>query len=82
LWDVIVKTERHRSRGVGDNRTSVLNKWNRSHDIKNPLVVDGSALFTCGWQNPTMTIGARRRTPGGINEAGRRLTDKTAISFP
>jgi choline dehydrogenase-like flavoprotein len=42
---------------MGDNpKTSVLNKWNQSHDIKNLFVVDGSAFVTCGWQNPTMTI--------------------------
>ena len=43
--------------GVGDNpKTSVLNKWNQSHDIKNLFVVDGASFVTCGWQNPTMTI--------------------------
>lgn len=42
---------------MGDNpKTSVLNKWNQSHDIKNLFVVDGSAFVTSGWQNPTMTI--------------------------
>jgi choline dehydrogenase-like flavoprotein len=39
-----------------DPKTSVLNKWNQSHDIKNLFVVDGSAFVTGGWQNPTMTI--------------------------
>jgi choline dehydrogenase-like flavoprotein len=42
---------------MGDNpRTSVLNKWNQSHDIKNLFVVDGSSFVSAGWQNPTMTI--------------------------
>jgi choline dehydrogenase-like flavoprotein len=42
---------------MGDNpKTSVLNKWNQSHDIKNLFVVDGSSFVTNGWQNPTMTI--------------------------
>ncbi len=42
---------------MGDNpKTSVLNKWNQSHDIKNLFVVDGSSFVTGGWQNPTMTI--------------------------
>ena len=42
---------------MGDNpKTSVLNKWNQSHDIKNLFVVDGSSFVTAGWQNPTMTI--------------------------
>jgi len=34
-----------------DPRTSVLNKWNQSHDIKNLFVVDGSAFVSSGWQN-------------------------------
>jgi choline dehydrogenase-like flavoprotein len=42
---------------MGDNpKTSVLNKWNQSHDIKNLFVVDGSSFVGSGWQNPTMTI--------------------------
>ncbi len=42
---------------MGDNpKTSVVNKWNQSHDIKNLFVVDGSSFVTSGWQNPTMTI--------------------------
>ncbi len=39
-----------------DPKTSVLNKWNQSHDIKNLYVVDGSSFVTGGYQNPTMTI--------------------------
>ena len=39
-----------------DPKTSVLNKWNQSHDIKNLLVVDGASFVSGGWQNPTMTI--------------------------
>jgi choline dehydrogenase-like flavoprotein len=39
-----------------DPKTSVLNKWNQSHDVKNLFVVDGSSFVSAGWQNPTMTI--------------------------
>ena len=39
-----------------DPRTSVLNRWNQSHDIRNLFVVDGSSFVTGGSQNPTMTI--------------------------
>lgn len=39
-----------------DPRTSVLNRWNQSHDIPNLFVVDGSSFVTGGYQNPTMTI--------------------------
>jgi choline dehydrogenase-like flavoprotein len=39
-----------------DPKTSVLNRWNQSHDIKNLYVVDGASFVSGGWQNPTMTI--------------------------
>ena len=42
---------------MGSNpKTSVLNAYNQSHDIKNLFVVDGSSFVTSGTQNPTMTI--------------------------
>jgi choline dehydrogenase-like flavoprotein len=42
---------------MGDNpRTSVVNKWNQSHDIKNLFIADASVFVSAGWQNPTMTI--------------------------
>ncbi len=66
-WEIICKTSRVNPPGysiheVGtcrmgnDPKTSVLNKWCQSHDIKNLMVVDGSSFVTAGWQNPTMTI--------------------------
>jgi choline dehydrogenase-like flavoprotein len=66
-WDIVSKTtsffppgysihEVGTARMGDDPKKSVLNKWNQTHDIKNLLVVDGSAFVTCGWQNPTMTI--------------------------
>ncbi|MFZ0591828.1 MAG: GMC family oxidoreductase [Bryobacteraceae bacterium] len=66
-WEIICKTDRVNPPGysiheVGtcrmgnDPKTSVLNKWCQSHDIKNVFVVDGASFVTCGWQNPTMTI--------------------------
>jgi choline dehydrogenase-like flavoprotein len=39
-----------------DPKTSVLNKWNQSHDIRNLFVVDGSSFVAGGSQNPTLTI--------------------------
>jgi choline dehydrogenase-like flavoprotein len=39
-----------------DPKTSVLNQWCQSHDLKNLLVVDGGSFVSGGWQNPTMTI--------------------------
>jgi choline dehydrogenase-like flavoprotein len=39
-------------------KTSVLNQYNQTHDIKNLFVVDGSSFVTGGSQNPTLTISA------------------------
>jgi choline dehydrogenase-like flavoprotein len=39
-----------------DRKTSVLNKFNQSWDVKNLFVVDGAAFVTCANQNPTLTI--------------------------
>jgi choline dehydrogenase-like flavoprotein len=39
-----------------DPKTSVLNKWSQSHDIKNLFIVDGSSFVSGGWQNPTITL--------------------------
>jgi len=66
-WEIICKTDQVNPPGysihevgtcrMGDNpKTSVLNKWCQSHDIKNLFVVDGASFVTAGWQNPTMTI--------------------------
>jgi choline dehydrogenase-like flavoprotein len=66
-WELVSKTDKFHPPGysihevgtarMGDNpKTSVLNKWNQSHDVKNLFVVDGSSFVTGGSQNPTMTI--------------------------
>ncbi len=39
-----------------DPKTSVLNKFNQAHDVKNLLVVDGSCFVSSGCVNPTITI--------------------------
>jgi choline dehydrogenase-like flavoprotein len=41
-----------------DPKTSVVDKYNRAHDVPNLLVVDGSSLVTGGRNHPTMTIQA------------------------
>ena len=41
-----------------DPKTSVVDKYNRSHDVKNLFIVDGSSLVTSGRGQPTMTIQA------------------------
>ena len=39
-----------------DPKTSVLNQFQQSHDVKNFLVVDGSSHVSASAQNPTWTI--------------------------
>ena len=41
-----------------DPTTSVIDKWNRSHDVPNLYVFDASSFVTCGSANPTATITA------------------------
>jgi len=41
-----------------DPKTSVVDKYNRAHDVKNLFIVDGSSLVTSGRGQPTMTIQA------------------------
>lgn len=39
-----------------DPKTSVLNKWNQCHDVKNVFVTDGAAFVGAANQNPTISI--------------------------
>ncbi|MCC6317996.1 MAG: GMC family oxidoreductase [Gemmatimonadaceae bacterium] len=39
-----------------DPRTSVIDKFHRTHDVKNLFLCDGSSLVTSGRGQPTMTI--------------------------
>lgn len=39
-----------------DPKSSVLNKYNQAHDVKNLFVVDGSCFVSSGCVNPTLTI--------------------------
>jgi choline dehydrogenase-like flavoprotein len=39
-----------------DPKTSVLNPFLQTHDIRNLFVLDGSSFCSVGWQNPTLTI--------------------------
>ena len=38
-----------------DPKTSVLNKWNQSHDITNLFITDGSCMDSSPCQNPSLT---------------------------
>ena len=44
------------SRMGTDRKTSVLNQFQQSHDVKNLFVVDGSSHVSASCQNPTWTI--------------------------
>jgi choline dehydrogenase-like flavoprotein len=41
-----------------DPRTSVVDRYHRSHDVRNLFIVDGSSFVTGGRNHPTMTIQA------------------------
>jgi choline dehydrogenase-like flavoprotein len=41
-----------------DPKTSVVDKYHRSHDVPNLFVCDGSSFVTSGRGQPTMTIQA------------------------
>ncbi|HTP68956.1 MAG TPA: GMC family oxidoreductase [Dongiaceae bacterium] len=38
-----------------DPKTSVLNSWNQSHDIKNLFITDGACMTSSGCANPSLT---------------------------
>lgn len=38
-----------------DPRTSVLNKWNQMHAVKNVFITDGSCMSSCSSVNPSLT---------------------------
>lgn len=55
-----------------DPARSVVNAWNRAHDLPNLFIVDGSSFTTGAGVNPTSTIGALAlRTADGIWERRR-----------
>jgi len=57
-----------------DQKTSVVNAWNRTNDVPNLFVVDGSSFVTGGAVGPTPTIGALAlRCADGIWEHRREL---------
>lgn len=39
-----------------DPKTSVVDRWNRAHDVPNLFVHDAAVFVTAGNQNPTLTI--------------------------
>lgn len=68
-----------------DPRTSVVDKFGRSHDIPNLFVCDGSILPTQGSANPGLTIQAlAARTADYIIDRGMSVVDrsKTFVGVP
>jgi choline dehydrogenase-like flavoprotein len=63
-WEIPVENQEFSVHLLGtcrmgnDPKTSVVDKNNRAHDVKNLFVVDGSSLVTSGRGQPTMTIQA------------------------
>ncbi len=56
-----------------DPSSSVVDKFNRSHDVENLFMVDGSSLVTSGRGQPTMTIMALAfRAADNLIQAARR----------
>lgn len=57
-----------------DPKTSVLNKWNQMHDVKNVFVTDGSCMTSSACQNPSLTYMAltARAVDYAVKELKRR----------
>jgi choline dehydrogenase-like flavoprotein len=56
-----------------DPKTSVIDKYHRTHDVKNLFLCDGSSFVTSGRGRPTMTIEALAfRTADHISQFAKR----------
>jgi len=59
-WEMVPPGESIHELGTcrmgADPKTSVLNKFNQCHDVRNLFVLDGSSFTSGGSQNPTLTI--------------------------
>ncbi len=53
-----------------DPKTSVLNKWNQVHEVKNVFVTDGACMTSSACQNPSLTYMAltARAADFAVNE--------------
>jgi choline dehydrogenase-like flavoprotein len=57
-----------------DPRTSVLNRYNRSHDVRNLWVLDGASFTSISEKNPTLTVVAVAiRASDYLAEAMRKM---------
>ncbi len=57
-----------------DPKTSVLNKWNQVHEVKNVFVTDGACMTSAACQNPSLTYMAltARAADYAVKELNRR----------
>ena len=57
-----------------DPKTSVLNKFNQIHSVKNVFVTDGACMTSAGNQNPSITYMAltARAADHAVNELNRQ----------
>jgi choline dehydrogenase-like flavoprotein len=53
-----------------DPKTSVLNRWNQMHDVKNVFITDGACMTSSANQNPSVTYMAlsARAVDYAVNE--------------
>jgi choline dehydrogenase-like flavoprotein len=64
IWKVPVTEQTFSSHLLGtcrmgiDPKNSVVDKYHRTHDVRNLFIVDGSSFVTSGRGQPTMTIQA------------------------
>ena len=56
-----------------DPKTSVLNRWNQSHDVANVFATDGSAFASTACQNPSLTFMAL--TARAVDYAARQMQE-------
>ena len=55
-----------------DPKTSVLNKWNQMHDVKNVFITDGSAMCSSG-TSPGPSITYMALTARAVDYAVKEL---------
>ena len=57
-----------------DPKTSILNKWNQVHSVKNVFVTDGACMTSASCVNPSITYMAltARAANYAINELKKR----------
>jgi choline dehydrogenase-like flavoprotein len=57
-----------------DPKTSVLNKWNQMHDVKNVFITDGSCMTSSSCVNPSLTFMAL--TARAVDYAVRKCAEE------